>query len=104
MTKKYCAGQRRDSVRCIAEVAATQQEPAISDAQLLMGLQQAQTVQTCLAQQPGADFSISALAQQHHNIDPSLWMDSTDVMDVERSTSTSQQQWQWEDIEAILNS
>jgi hypothetical protein len=104
MTNKYCAGQRRDSVRCVGEVTATQQEPAISDAQLLMGLQQAQTVHTCLVEQPGAHLTSTVLAQQQHNIDPPLWMGSTDVIDIEKSTSMSQQQWQWEDIEAILNS
>jgi hypothetical protein len=104
MTNRFCAGQRRDSVRCIGEVAATQEEPAISDAQLLVGLQQVQTVQTSLAEQSSPDFSTSGLEQQHHNIDPSLWMDSTDIMNTEQSMPTSQQQWRWEDIEAILNS
>jgi hypothetical protein len=104
MTKKFCSGQQRDSARCSGEVAVTQQRPAISDAQLLMGLQQAQTAHTVLVEQSSPGISTTELEHQYHNIDPSLWMDSTDVMNTEQPMSTSQQQWGWEDIEAILNS
>jgi hypothetical protein len=101
MAKKFCASQQ-ESVRCVSETTATQQTPAISDAQLLMGLQQAQTVQVSVAESSGLYLGTSGL-QQHHNIDPSLWIDSAHVMNAKHSLSTSQQQWQWEDIEAILN-
>ena len=105
MIRKFSVGQRRDYGRSVGEAVAMQQEPAISDAQLLMGLQQAQTVHISIAEQSGPDLSTRGLEQQqHHNIDPSLWMDSPRIMNAEHSLSTSQQQWQWEDIEAILNS
>jgi hypothetical protein len=103
MTKKFCTSQREESVCSAGERVATHQAPAISDAQLLMGLQQTQTMQVSTAEQSGFYLGVDGLEQQHHNIDPSLWMDSTHVMNAERLLSTSEQQWQWEDIEAILN-
>jgi hypothetical protein len=103
MTRKFCTSQREASVYPAGEKVATQQTPAISDAQLLMGLQQTQTMQVSTAEQSGFYLGVDGLEQQHHNIDPSLWMDSAHVMNAERSLSTSEQQWQWEDIEAILN-
>jgi hypothetical protein len=104
MTRKFCSCQREESVVGSAgEKVATHQTLAISDAQLLMGLQQTQTMQVSAAEQSSFYLGVDGMEQQHHNIDPSLWMDSTHVMNAERSLSTSEQQWQWEDIEAILN-
>ena len=72
--------------------------------QLLMGLQHAQTVRTSILEQSGPDLSNSELEQQQHAIDSSSWADSPHVTNATHSLSVSQQQWQWEDIEAILNS
>ena len=69
-----------------------------------MGLQHAQTMQTPGAEQSGSHLGTFKPDQEHHNIDPSLWMGSTHVMNADNSLSTDQLQWQWEDIEAILNS
>jgi hypothetical protein len=103
MTGKFCTSQREESVCSAGDKVATHQTPAISDAQLLMSLQQTQTMQASTAEQSGFYLGVDGLEQQHHNIDPSLWMDSAHVMNAERSLSTSEQQWQWEDIEAILS-
>jgi hypothetical protein len=103
MTKKFCISQGEESVCSAGEKVATQQTPAISDAQLLMGLQQTQMMQVSAAEQSGFYLGVDGLEQQHHNINPSLWMDSAHVINAERSLSTTEQQWQWEDIEAILN-
>ena len=100
---KFCDSEQREPVRYVDETAAMQQEPAISDAHLLMGLQHAHTAHTSVAEQSGRLLDARELAQQHHNIDPFLWMDTTHVMATEHSLTASQQQWQWEDIEAILS-
>lgn len=104
MISKFRASQERDPVCCVGEITATQQEPAISDAQLLMDLQHAQTTEISIGGKSGPHPNTSGLAQQHHNIDPSLWMESTHLVNADYSLSMSQRQWQWEDIEAILNS
>ena len=61
-TGKFCTGQQRNSVRCVGEVAATKREPAISDAQLLTGLQHAQTLHTSTSEQSDLGMSTSALS------------------------------------------
>jgi hypothetical protein len=103
MTGKFCARQQRSSTHCVGGIAVTHQTPAISDARLLMGLQQTQTAQISAGEQSRLYPCTNGLEQQHPNIDPSLWIDSAHVVNDEHSLSTSQQQWQWEDIEAILN-
>jgi hypothetical protein len=103
MTSKFCTSQREESVCSAGEEAATYQTPAVSDAQLLMGLQRTHTMQVSAAEQSSSSLSVDGLEQQHRNIDPSLWMDSAHGMSTERLLSTSEQKWQWEDIEAILN-
>jgi hypothetical protein len=102
-TMRFCTNQGEESVRSVGERVATHQTPAISDAQLLMGLQHTPTPQVFASEQSGLYLGVDGLEQQHKNIDPSLWLNSAHVRNVQESLSASQQQWQWDDIEAILS-
>jgi hypothetical protein len=102
MTKKFCASQTGDSVCRVSERVRMQQTPAISDARLLMSLQQPQMLQG-RPMGPHVSQSGTGGPQQHHNIDPSLWYGSASDMSAGCSFTTTQHEWQWDDIEAILN-